>query len=119
MRSKLFVPASRPELFAKAMASAADAVSFDLEDAVEARQKGAARAALAAFLQNLAAGHRKLVVVRVNAFETTDFAEDLATVVRPGVDVVNLPMAESVETVRNVAAQMERLEAERRRGRPL
>ena len=35
MRSKLFVPASRPELFDKAMRSAADALSFDLEDAVE------------------------------------------------------------------------------------
>ena len=38
MRSKLFVPASRPELFAKALAGAADALSFDLEVAVvEAR----------------------------------------------------------------------------------
>ena len=119
MRSKLFVPASRPELFGKAMASAADAVSFDLEDAVEARQKEAARAALSGFLQSLAAGHGKLVVVRVNAFDTPDCADDLATVVRPGVDVVNLPMAESVEAVRSVAAQMERLEAERRLGRPL
>jgi len=34
MRSKLFVPASRPELFDKALVSAADALSFDLEDAV-------------------------------------------------------------------------------------
>jgi citrate lyase subunit beta/citryl-CoA lyase len=33
LRSKLFVPASRPELFAKALASDADAISFDLEDA--------------------------------------------------------------------------------------
>ncbi|MEI7568784.1 MAG: aldolase/citrate lyase family protein, partial [Alcaligenaceae bacterium] len=46
MRSKLFVPASRPELFAKALASAADAISFDLEDAVEERSKPAARVAL-------------------------------------------------------------------------
>jgi hypothetical protein len=30
VRSKLFVPGSRPELFAKALASAADALSFDL-----------------------------------------------------------------------------------------
>ena len=38
MRSKLFVPGSRPELFAKAEASAADSLSFDLEEAVaEAR----------------------------------------------------------------------------------
>lgn len=35
MRSKQFVPASRHELFTKAMSSAADAISFDLEDAVE------------------------------------------------------------------------------------
>ena len=34
MRSKLFVPGSRPELFDKALASAADALSFDLEDSV-------------------------------------------------------------------------------------
>ena len=34
MRSKLFVPAGRPELFPKALAGAADALSFDLEDAV-------------------------------------------------------------------------------------
>ncbi len=39
MRSKLFVPASRPELFSKALASAADAISFDLEDAVVAARK--------------------------------------------------------------------------------
>ena len=39
MRSKLFVPGSRPELFAKAAASAADALSFDLEDAVAKDRK--------------------------------------------------------------------------------
>jgi len=45
MRSKLFVPASRPELFAKAMASQADVISFDLEDAVEPASKERARSA--------------------------------------------------------------------------
>jgi citrate lyase subunit beta/citryl-CoA lyase len=35
MRSKLFVPASRPELFEKALAGDADALSFDLEDSVQ------------------------------------------------------------------------------------
>jgi len=34
MRSKLFVPGSRPELFAKALAGAADSISFDVEDSV-------------------------------------------------------------------------------------
>ena len=43
IRSKLFVPASRPELFAKALASDADALSFDLEDAVQEARTGEAR----------------------------------------------------------------------------
>ena len=119
MRSKLFVPASRPELFAKAMASAADAVSFDLEDAVEARQKPAARAALAAFLENVATGHGKLVVVRVNAADTDYLIDDLAAIVRPGVDVINLPMVESADTIRGVAERIERLEVERGLKRPV
>lgn len=119
MRSKLFVPASRAELFAKAMASAADAISFDLEDAVEARQKPAARAALSAFLDNAATGHGKLVVVRVNAADTDHFVDDLAAIVRPGVDVINLPMVERADTIRSVAEQVERLEAERGLRRPV
>jgi len=43
VRSKLFVPGSRPELFAKAMASEADGLSFDLEDAVDESMKETAR----------------------------------------------------------------------------
>ncbi|HYR70856.1 MAG TPA: hypothetical protein VEP12_05670 [Candidatus Acidoferrum sp.] len=43
MRSQLFVPASRPELFAKALASDADALSFDLVDAVQEARTGEAR----------------------------------------------------------------------------
>jgi len=39
MRSKLFVPGSRPELFDKALASQADGLSFDLEDAVAEAKK--------------------------------------------------------------------------------
>ena len=53
MRSKLFVPGSRPELFAKALASAADAISFDLEDAVTEERKGAARAAVRVSVKHL------------------------------------------------------------------
>jgi len=119
MRSKLFVPASRPELFAKAMASAADAVSFDLEDAVEAGRKAAARAALSSFLDSLAAGHGKIVVVRVNGAETELLDSDLGAVVRTGVDVVNLPMVERADVVRDVAERIRCLEAQRNLPRPL
>jgi citrate lyase subunit beta / citryl-CoA lyase len=118
MRSKLFVPASRPELFAKAMASAADAISFDLEDAVELGQKAAARAALVGFLKQDREDHGKLVVVRVNAADTPYFEDDLAAVVGAGVDVINLPMVESVDTVRSAADRIARLEGELNLSRP-
>jgi citrate lyase subunit beta/citryl-CoA lyase len=57
MRSKLFVPGSRPEFFSKALASEADALSFDLEDAVAESRKGEARATVGDFLASSAA-HR-------------------------------------------------------------
>jgi HpcH/HpaI aldolase/citrate lyase family len=46
MRSKLFVPGSRPELFAKALAGDADGISFDLEDTVQEDRKAEAQVML-------------------------------------------------------------------------
>jgi citrate lyase subunit beta / citryl-CoA lyase len=117
MRSKLFVPASRPELFAKALNSAADAISFDLEDAVEEGAKPAAREQLVKLFQGgRAAMNGKLIVVRVNAVGTLHFAADLAAVACEAVDVVNLPMVEGAGTVREAMAMLEQLE--RQRGLP-
>ena len=114
MRSKLFVPASRPELFPKALGGPADAISFDLEDAVEEGAKPAARAELARlFAAGRSAMQGKLIVVRINAVETSHFASDLEAVVCDAVDVLNLPMVESAETVRSAVAAIERLEAQR------
>ena len=76
MRSKLFVPGSRPELFAKAMASEADALSFDLEDAVDEARKGQAREELAKFLRALPANTGKVIIVRVNGLDTKHFEKD-------------------------------------------
>lgn len=114
MRSKLFVPASRPELFPKALGGAADAISFDLEDAVEEGAKPAARAELAKlFAGGRPAMQGKLIVVRTNAVETMHFEADLEAVVCEAVDVLNLPMVESAETVRTAVAAIEQLEAQR------
>ena len=103
MRSKLFVPASRPELFAKAMAGEADALSFDLEDAVDEAMKDEARAALARFLASLPPRRAKTLIVRVNGLATAHFAADLDVAVRGGVDLVNLPKAESADEVKACA----------------
>jgi citrate lyase subunit beta / citryl-CoA lyase len=114
MRSKLFVPGSRPELFAKALASAADAVSIDIEDAVEESQKAQARDIVAAFLkQRRWEDDGKLLIVRVNALSTKHFANDIAALVGPGIDLINLPMAESADDVRAAVEAIERVEAER------
>ena len=119
MRSKLFVPGSRPELFDKALGSAADALSFDLEDAVAPDRKEVARAAVAAFLRaRPEGGGGKTVIVRVNGPATPLFGPDVAAVIGPGLDVVNLPMVESADEVRAAAAAVERAEAVRPPPRP-
>jgi len=112
MRSKLFVPGSRPELFAKALAGDADAISIDLEDAVVEARKDEARATVGAWLrEHAAAGSEgKLIIVRVNAMDTPHFESDVAAVVQPGLHIVNLPKPESPQAVREACARIERAE---------
>jgi citrate lyase beta subunit len=103
-----------PELFAKAMAGEADAISFDLEDAVDESMKDAARKSLANFLGALEAGHGKTIIVRVNGLATPHFERDVEAVVGAGVDMVNLPKADSADDVKACAAAL--AQAERRAG---
>jgi citrate lyase subunit beta/citryl-CoA lyase len=120
MRSKLFVPGSRPELFAKALAGDADALSFDLEDAVQESRKAEARQTLQTFLQEIATRpHGKIVIVRVNGLATPHFEADVAVVAAPGVDMINLPKPESAAEVRAAAAVVARHEAARGLARPI
>jgi len=93
MRSMLFVPGDRPERFAKAVGSGADAVIFDLEDAVTAAGRPKARLDIAGFLRD---GARSVPLwVRINPIDTIDAPLDLAAIgpLRP--DGVILPKARS------------------------
>jgi len=100
MRSKLFVPGSRPELFDKALLSEADGLSFDLEDAVADEKKDEARQTLQQWMQAPAVkSSNKTIIVRVNAMDTDYFADDISSVVQDGLDVINLPKPASVEAV--------------------
>jgi citrate lyase subunit beta/citryl-CoA lyase len=120
MRSKLFVPGSRPELFAKALAGDADAISIDLEDAVEESRKAEARAVVADFLR---ARRRevdgKVIIVRVNALATPHFEPDLDAVVGPNLDLLNLSMAQSADDVRAASAALARRERARGLAQPI
>jgi len=114
MKSKLFVPASRPELFAKALASEADALSFDLEDAVSEARKPEARAHLRDFLlRSSDAPDRfggKTLIVRVNAIDSPHFEADLAAVVQTGVNLINLPKPRNAGDVRAAATALDAAE---------
>ncbi len=111
MRSKLFVPGSRPELFAKALAGDADALSFDLEDAVAEERKVEARAAVADFVASTAAAQpAKLIIVRTNGPDSPHFVADLAAITRPGVTLINLPKIESAEALLAAMAAIEAAE---------
>ena len=111
MRSKLFVPGARPDLFAKALAGQADALSFDLEDAVAAEAKPAAREAVAAFVHSEAARTAaKAMIVRVNPPGTPWFLDDVAAVVHAGIALINLPKAESAAGVRDAVARIAAIE---------
>lgn len=115
MRSKLFVPGARPDFFEKALASDADALSFDLEDSVTDAGKDAAREAVATFLtkdatRDALASTGKRVIVRINALDSPDFAADVAAMTLPAVGLINLPKLEDPADVGTVAAALERAE---------
>jgi citrate lyase subunit beta / citryl-CoA lyase len=73
----LYVPGDRPDRFAKAMASEADAIIIDLEDAVAPQHKDTARQAA---LDYAAQPHPKPVYVRINAPGSAWFGADLRAV---------------------------------------
>lgn len=103
LRSLLFVPADRPERFAKAAASGADAVILDLEDSVAPSAKAQARAAVADYL----AGERPVpVLVRVNPLGSGETQADLAAVLTGKPDAILLPKAEGATSVDALIAMM-------------
>ena len=87
MRSKLFVPGSRPELFEKALSGEADALSFDLEDSVVDARKAQAREALRGLLRAPATrSSSKVLIVRVNAFDSPPLCRRRSSSCAAGLD---------------------------------
>lgn len=111
VRSWLYVPGDRPERFSKAVAKGADAVVLDLEDAVSADKKAAARGLVADWVRDGDHG-RAQIWVRVN--QGALGLEDLRDVVWPGITGVCLPKVDNVETL--LAAADAVAAAERERG---
>ncbi len=101
LRSLLFVPGDRPDRFAKAAASGADALILDLEDAVAASAKDTARAAVRDWLGQGAALPR---FVRINPVDGPLAAADLVALAGTRPDAIMVPKAEGAATIATLDA---------------
>jgi len=106
LRSVLFVPGTRKDRFAKALASGADGVILDLEDSVDPGRKAEARETVAAFLAT-PPETSSIVFVRVNAAGSPWIDDDLACVRGiPDLYGVVMPKVESPLEMEAVARQV-------------
>jgi citrate lyase subunit beta / citryl-CoA lyase len=102
-RTLLFVPAIRPDRYAKALGSGADCIIIDLEDAVADSDKVTARERIASNWASLDAGR---VVIRINAHDSEYFTGDVDLCARLGVQCVMLPKAHAASAISETAARL-------------
>lgn len=108
-RSYLYAPGNDPRKIEKALASEADAVVLDLEDAVAPNRKEEARESVSEVLRSRPA---KPVFVRVNAPGSALAEEDIGAISGPHLSGLRLPKTESAQAVRGVAERLETLGCE-------
>lgn len=98
LRSLLFVPGDSERKFAKAQTSGADALILDLEDSVAPAAKAAARERVSHWLDD-SSPRDWSSFVRVNALDTGLALDDLAAVVKPGLEALLIPKANGAEDI--------------------
>ncbi len=103
LRSALYIPGSNPRALAKAASLDADAVVFDLEDAVAPEARPAARERIAALLADPAARPR-VAAIRVNAIGTPFFDADIALVASARPEAVLVPKPDAPDDIERIAA---------------
>ena len=109
IRSYLYVPGDDPRRIEKALATGADAVVIDLEDAVTPSRKEEARRNAAEILESEPASP---VFVRVNALGSELAAQNIDAVVGTHITGLRLPKVESLESVRLVAETLDERRSE-------
>jgi citrate lyase subunit beta/citryl-CoA lyase len=119
LRSWMFVPGNRQRMIEKSLGVPVDAIMMDIEDGVAAAEKDTARKQIAACLDQVAArvkADRELRTparfVRINAVGHERMRDDLASVLRPGLEGLVLPKVETPEQVNTVAQILDRREPE-------
>lgn len=99
IRSLLFVPANKLAWIDKAVASGADGVIFDLEDAVAESDRAQARADLSAWLKSPNSAPGTNLFVRINPTTTPAALSDLQATVLPRLSGVMIPKVTGPEDV--------------------
>lgn len=118
LRSMLFMPGNREKMLDKSLGIGADAVVWDLEDAVPFPDKPAAREIIRSRLETVAvpatgAAGAPVFLVRINGFTTGLVEDDLQAVVYPGLAGIMMPKVESADEVRVVGRLLAQLEQDR------
>jgi len=106
----LFVPGDSERKFAKARGIGADALILDLEDSVAAPMKRRAREMVAGLLDDRSARDWTFFV-RPNPFDTGLTLEDLAAVVKPGLDGLMVPKTDGAWDIVRIGHYLDALEA--------
>lgn len=110
MRSLLFVPGDSPRKLQKSLASDADALVFDLEDAVALDEKVEGRKCLVEFLNVNRRNIEKLVFVRINDLSTDWALEDLTAVMPFRPDGIVLPKCRGGHDVQRLSQYLDAFE---------
>lgn len=107
----MFVPGNNPSMMQDAYIYGADSLMLDLEDSVMLAEKDAARRLVYHALKEVNYGTTEMVV-RINPLNTPYGVKDIEAVVKAGVDVIRMPKTETAEEVKEVEAEIERVERE-------
>lgn len=105
--SFLFVPATQPERYGKALASGADGVIIDLEDAVGLDDKAKAREILKKTWPSISIDQKHRIIVRCNAPGTPFYAADLVLAKELQVQYLMIPKTESHDQINGAAEELE------------
>lgn len=110
-RTMMFVPGNNPGMMADAHIYGPDSIMLDLEDSVTMAEKDAARLLVYNALKTIDYGDTEMVV-RINPLNTPYGKKDIEAVVKAGVHVIRMPKTETADEVREVEAEIEKVEKE-------
>lgn len=107
----MFVPGNNPGMMQDAFIYGPDSIMLDLEDSVTMAEKDAARLLVHNALKSIDYGDTEMVV-RINPLSTPYGRKDVEAVVKAGVQVIRMPKTETADEVRELEAEIEKVEKE-------